>query len=244
MSVLLMRLAGPMQSWGTRSRFAHRDTELEPSRSGVIGLLCAALGRPREEPLDDFFPLKMAVRVDREGRLMRDYHTAQNVRRADPTKGAQETVLSERFYLADADFLVGLEGDRGFLERLDAALRRPVWPLFLGRKAFVPSLPVSEGVSDNNLIDVLRSRPWRKRHRGEKTPNQPLRGIVEVAYGTGEPRSDVPRSFVSRDRRFDVRHVRVDPRFFPVPPILEPDEESPRVPQQTGPQPPQLQEPV
>ena len=56
MSVLLMRLAGPMQSWGTRSRFSNRDTGLEPSRSGVIGLLCAALGRPREESLDDFLP--------------------------------------------------------------------------------------------------------------------------------------------------------------------------------------------
>ena len=100
MSVLLMRLAGPMQSWGTRSRFSNRDTGLEPSRSGVIGLLCAALGRPREAPLDDFLPLKMAVRVDREGRLMRDYHTAQNVRRADPSKSTQDTVLSERFYEA------------------------------------------------------------------------------------------------------------------------------------------------
>ena len=72
MSVMLMRLAGPMQSWGIRSRFSNRDTGLEPSRSGVTGLLCAALGRSREEPLDDFLPLKMAVRVDREGRLMRE----------------------------------------------------------------------------------------------------------------------------------------------------------------------------
>jgi CRISPR system Cascade subunit CasD len=70
MSVLLMRLAGPMQSWGTRSRFGNRDTGLEPSRSGVVGLLCAALGLPREAPLDDFHPerFKMAIRVDREGR--------------------------------------------------------------------------------------------------------------------------------------------------------------------------------
>ncbi len=109
MSALLMRLAGPMQSWGTRSRFGNRDTGLEPSRSGVVGLLCAALGLARDHPLDDFAPdrLRMAVRVDREGRLMRDFHTAQNVRRADPSKGVQDTVLSERFYLADADFLVG-----------------------------------------------------------------------------------------------------------------------------------------
>ena len=86
---------------------------------------------------------------------MRDYHTAQNVRRADPTKGTQDTVLSERFYLADADFLVGLEGDPAFLDMLDAALRRPVWPLFLGRKAFVPTLPVSERVRDGDLIEIL-----------------------------------------------------------------------------------------
>ena len=50
MSVLLMRLAGPMQSWGTQSRFGHRDTGTEPSKSGVIGLLCAALGWPRDQP--------------------------------------------------------------------------------------------------------------------------------------------------------------------------------------------------
>jgi CRISPR system Cascade subunit CasD len=236
MSVLLMRLAGPMQSWGTRSRFSNRDTGLEPSRSGVIGLLCAALGRPRDEPLDDFIPLKMAVWVDREGRLMRDYHTAQNVRRADTSKSVQETVLSERFYLADTDFLVGLEGDRPFLERLDAALRRPVWPLFLGRKAFVPSLPVAEGVFEGDLQKMLNTtHPWRKRHRGEK-PTLPLRSVVEVAYGAGEPRPDVPLSFLSRDRRFGVRHVQYS--TITDLKILEPDEESPHVPQQTDPRQP------
>ena len=49
MAVLLLRLAGPMQSWGTQSRFTHRDTDLEPSKSGVIGLLCAAMGKPRDD---------------------------------------------------------------------------------------------------------------------------------------------------------------------------------------------------
>jgi len=229
MSVLLIRLTGPMQSWGTRSQFSNRDTGLEPSRSGVIGLLCAALGRPREQPLDNFFPLKMAVRVDREGRLMRDYHTAQNVRRGDPTKGTQETVLSDRFYLADADFLVGLEGDNAFLQQLDDALRQPVWPLFLGRKAFVPSLPVSEGVSDGELIAVMSKHGWRKRHHGDKLPDKPLRGVKEMPYGIGQPRPDVPLSFVSRDRRFAVRHVQ--DTEFPIPPILEPFPESPHVSQ-------------
>jgi CRISPR system Cascade subunit CasD len=225
-----------MQSWGTQSRFTNRDTGLEPSRSGVVGLLCAALGRSRDQSLDIFRPLRMAVRVDREGRLMRDYHTAQEVRRADPTKRTQETVVSERFYLADADFLVGLEGDRSFLELLDAALRRPVWPLFLGRKAFAPALPIRAGVGDADLITVLASQPWQKRHRGEEPPAGPLRGVVEsLTYAEGEPRQDVPLSFLSRERRFAVRHVLIRPDQFPVPPILEPEQESHRVPEQAGP---------
>jgi CRISPR system Cascade subunit CasD len=211
----------------------------------VIGLLCAALGRPREASLDDFFPLRMVVRVDREGRLMRDYHTAQNVRRADPTKGTQDTVLSERFYLADAEFLVGLEGESDFLTQLDTALRVPVWPLFLGRKAFVPSLPISEGVIGNNVLDVLTNYPWRKRHTRERPPEN-LRYVGEVKYsdrepdtvigvkyGEGEPRSDVPRSFTNRERKFGVRHVLT--QFYPLRPqhVLESLSETPDVSQQT-----------
>ena len=53
MNTLLLRLAGPMQSWGTQSRFTIRDTGYEPSKSGVIGLLCAALGKPRDESHPD-----------------------------------------------------------------------------------------------------------------------------------------------------------------------------------------------
>ena len=67
MNTLLIRLAGPMQSWGTQSRFFTRDTGHEPSKSGVIGVLCAALGWGREAPLDDLARLRMGVRVDRPG---------------------------------------------------------------------------------------------------------------------------------------------------------------------------------
>ena len=49
---LLLRLAGPLQSWGMLSHFNERDTARFPTRSGVIGLLAAALGIARDEPLD------------------------------------------------------------------------------------------------------------------------------------------------------------------------------------------------
>jgi len=123
MATLLLRLQGPMQSWGTTSRFDERDTQLEPSKSGVLGLICAALGRDRAEPIEDLAALRMGVRVDREGKPMRDYHTATGVLNAAGKVDANRTVVSPRFYLADAAFLVGLEGpDRSLLEGIQRAL--------------------------------------------------------------------------------------------------------------------------
>ena len=145
MPTLLLRLAGPMQSWGLHSRFTIRDTGREPSKSGVLGLLCAALGKPASESEDDSFPtlavlasLRMGVRVDREGTLARDYHTAGGgdwngrsycVFKASGKAG--DPLPSMRYYLAGAHFLVGLEGHLPLLKTLDAALRRPVWQLSL-----------------------------------------------------------------------------------------------------------------
>lgn len=132
---LLIKLEGPMQSWGYRSRFDYRDSALEPTRSGVIGLICAAMGIARGEDISRFEPIRIGVRVDREGRPERDYHTALDVVKADGS--GTDTVVSRRDYLADASFTVGLEStDKGLLNEIAKALRNPKWPLFLGRKAF------------------------------------------------------------------------------------------------------------
>jgi CRISPR system Cascade subunit CasD len=203
MNVLLMRLSGPMQAWGVQSRFGVRDTGREPSKSGVVGLLAAALGRPRHAPIDDLAALRMGVRVDREGTMLRDYHTAQNVYRAKG--GIKDTELSTRYYLADACFLVGLEGDESLLETLFAALRNPQWSLFLGRRAFVPGEPIwlHDGLRTGTLEEQLHptATPWLK----EKPKTYPLvRFVIEDRNGS-EVRTDQPRSF--QPRRFAPRRV-------------------------------------
>ncbi len=157
MTTLLLRLTGPLQAWGTESRFEVRDTGTEPSKSGVVGLLAAALGRPRTQPVDDLTELRMGVRVDRPGAVRIDFHTAENVARVPGKEPDQKnTVVSRRAYLGDADFLVGLEGDRQLLATLDEALAAPRWPLFLGRKSCSPSLPV-------RLPDAPPRRPRARR---------------------------------------------------------------------------------
>ncbi len=215
---ILLRLAGPLQSWGVQSRFSVRDTGLEPSKSGVVGLLCAALGRPRDHDLTDLAALRMGARVDRQGRLAYDFHTAQNVLKA--SGGTKDTEPSNRYYLADAAFLVGLEGtDLSLLVRLHEALRRPVWPLYLGRKAFVPASPVwlEDGLCrDTALTDALANYRWLG--PDGDVPPEPLRIVLEDEDGA-EVRPDQPLSFA--ERRFAPRRVTTTFVRLPQSPIEE-----------------------
>ena len=226
MNTLLLRLAGPMQSWGTQSRFFTRDTGLEPSKSGVIGLLCAALGWGRETSLEELAGLRMGVRVDRAGVMKMDYQTAgggtlpdgspYGVRRANDTRG--ETVLSDRYYLADADFLVGLESDdAGLLHRIEEALKRPVWQIYLGRKAFVPSVPVHIPGGfrpDEDLETALRQHPWPRADLDVPSPRwrpEQLRLTLESPSGS-DVRMDQPEGASFTTRSFLPR--RVENRFL------------------------------
>lgn len=217
MTTLLLRLTGPVQAWGTESRFEVRDTGLEPSKSGVVGLLAAALGRRRDADLSDLAALRMAVRVDREPVTLRDFHTASGVARVAgrEVSGGDRTTVSERFYLTDADFLVGLEGDPALLSALDAAVRRPRFPLSLGRRSCLPSLPVAlpgSGVRPGSLESALLAEPLGALPH----PRDGVRIVTEVAPGEGsEVRHDQPVGAAFATRRFVTRWVRT--RRVPLP---------------------------
>jgi CRISPR system Cascade subunit CasD len=232
---LLLRLAGPLQSWGTTSRYTERDTGMEPSKSGVVGILAASLGRSRGENVGDLATLRMGVRVDQEGVPGYDFQTAgagddqpgiamarddaQAIARRfqelnsgtlkDSARG--KSSISRRHLLFDAMFLVGLEGeDLRALHRLDAALHRPVYPIGLGRRSYIPSVPVAipgGGVRQGaSLEDALRQEPWpvaptsrRAFRSGSRTPER--RFILEAFAGQGTAtRNDQPveAAFVSR----------------------------------------------
>lgn len=221
MHTLLLRLEGPMQSWGTQSRYNTRDTGQEPSKSGVVGLLCAALGRPREATVDDLAALRLGVRVDRAGIVEKDYHTVSNIALMD--RGTKDTELTTRFYLADASFLIGLEGDDPrWLETIEEAVREPVWQLSLGRKSFVPSEPIAlpwrNGAAggmrrDADLDAALRAEPWLdRRGHAQPFPTEGLRLVTETpADARSERRMDQPAPGVSIGvRRFFPRYVRTD----------------------------------
>lgn len=132
MSTLLLELAGPQQSWGDSSRFTQRQTRPEPTKSGVVGLFAAALGRRRTDPIEDLAALTFGVRTDQPGRLERDFQTEIDWR------NGKSRPLTHRYYLADARFLAAVEGPRELLDGLAESLRHPTFPLYLGRRAFPP----------------------------------------------------------------------------------------------------------
>jgi CRISPR system Cascade subunit CasD len=197
-----------MQAWGTQSHFGHRDTGREPSKSAIIGLLCAALGWSRDHPSEDLqalTDLRMGVRVDREGIIRRDFQTAGMGGIWKVSGGVKrDLVLSDRYYLADAKFLVGLEGDADTLQALQTALQNPVWFLFLGRKAFIPSERVwlPDGLQPADLETTLAAYPWLG--RGE--PPDQLRLVIEDPDGE-MVRNDYVLSFARR--RFLPRRMRM-----------------------------------
>jgi CRISPR system Cascade subunit CasD len=154
-TALLLRLAAPLQSWGTSSRFTRRGTDRMPSKSAVIGLLAAAEGRRRTDSIEHLLDLRFAVRTEQPGRVERDFQTA--ARRGERTPVS----VSTRHYLSDAVFIAAVEGDAGLLQGLLDAVRRPHFPLFLGRRSCPPAGPVALGLRDATALGALGDEPWR-----------------------------------------------------------------------------------
>lgn len=206
MSVLLLQLTGPLQSWGEQSRFVQRETNHFPTKSGILGLIAAAQGRRRTDPLEDLTQLRLGVRIDQPGRLIRDFHTARS-----PITG-KSFPLSHRYYLGDAVFLAGIEGDHELLNGIADAIRNPAFPLYLGRRSCPPSRPlVIEDVNDVGLSDALGhdwiASPWhQKKTRSERVTLEIFRDALNTDE-VGDQFRDVPISFSQEERQYGWRTV-------------------------------------
>jgi len=177
-NTVFLRLEGPMQSWGDPAMGVMRRTMDAPTKSGVFGLICCAMGKSRQESREHLALLNefhMGVRIDRAGDRWWDYHTVGagiGLRTAEGgiKSGAQGTQITRREYLADASFLVALQGgNTTLLQDVIAKLRNPDWPIYLGRKSCPPATPIFAGAGDfPNLESALRSeaQPWQSRING------------------------------------------------------------------------------
>jgi CRISPR system Cascade subunit CasD len=226
-SGLILRLAGPLQSWGEHSTFNVRDTSAFPTRSGILGMLAAAQGLPRAADLEHYAPLEITVRMDRPGRRLVDFHTVggglprrRTVRTAAGGHRPEgtTTLVSHRHYLADAVFTVGIHapgpGGTELIGALAAALRRPAWAPYLGRRSCVPDLPLLLRTGVEDIDAELRTRAPLARTRDTRQDG-PVK--VDMLYerppqdldarASTYELMDIPDSFASHDRRYQMRRL-------------------------------------
>lgn len=179
-NTLFLRLEGPLQAWGDQqSKFVIRRTAEAPTKSGVIGMLCAAMGVPRSEAPEEWLPklrsMEMGVRIDKPGIRWWDWHTvgAKMQMRTAEGKSKPGAMLTRREYLCDASFLVVLQGEPTLIAELSNAIQKPHWTPYLGRKSCVPTRPLIESplVADyQDLLSALQSVPWRRRLKNDSPP--------------------------------------------------------------------------
>ncbi len=212
MATLLLKLTGPMQSWGVNSKFERsRSTEHYPSKSGIVGLLGACLGMKRDSDFSELRALRFGVRVDHEGVLMKDFQTAEDINKLRYT--------TYKYYLADAFFVVGLEGDPTILNVIMDSINRPYYPPFLGRKSYPPSESLLIGMRDADLVTALINEPWHAKPWAQKKHPPEVQLLVSIDADDSHPaeyyQRDNPVSYDIRNRQYGPRGVHE----FLTPPI-------------------------
>lgn len=163
-AALAIYLDAPLQSWGVSSRFQRRGTESAPSKSGVLGLVAAAMGIDKHSPGEEaqlaplaacrfsVFPVAQGDNAPPVLRL-EDYQTVGGgYDRSDPidklriarkaSGGPSTTIVTRRYYLEQARFAAVLEGDSVLLQQAAAALENPIWGVWFGRKCCLPAAPL------------------------------------------------------------------------------------------------------
>ena len=217
MKTILLKLSGPLQSYGTSSHFQTRYTDYYPSKSAVLGLLAACLGyrRDEEEKLRELSTLKFAVRIDQQGGLLKDYHIAITDKEIVEIP---QTYVTNRYYLEDALFVVALSGMDELIDTLTKAIKSPYFQPFMGRRSLPVPVDFFLGESAEDILDSLRKLPWQaatwykkkkgKQGIGEKIPLEVYADEEILAEGKiirSKLRRDVPVSFSQKGRQFAFR---------------------------------------
>lgn len=195
MKTIVLKIAGPLQSWGTSSRFETRSTDRYPSKSAVIGILAASFGFARDDRrIEKFNELDFAVRIDQPGGLFKDYHVA---RRLKPNGTVDQVYVTDRYYLQDAIFVVALGcKDEAWMDEIAYALNHPYFQPFFGRRSNPLNADFFIEMENKDVMASLKELPWqasnwyRRKNSGK---------ITLTIYADAHLLSDGPQQMV-RDR--------------------------------------------
>lgn len=217
MKTILLKLKGPMQSWGTSSHFETRNTDYYPSKSAVIGIIAASFGYRRDQDQDQEKAIKalneldFALRVDQPGTLLRDYHIAQKYKK---TGEFERTYVTNRYYMEDAVFVVAIShaNDRR-VEEIYEALQHPYFSPFMGRRSCPVPLDFIIKITEEDAITALEKLEWqaaewykdwyKKKHADYRADIYADKALIPQGIAT--MRKDYVISFSQKERKFGPR---------------------------------------
>ncbi|MFZ5503079.1 MAG: type I-E CRISPR-associated protein Cas5/CasD [Pseudomonadota bacterium] len=224
METLIFQLQAPLSSWGEVAVGEYRPSAEYPSQSAIHGLLGAALGVEREDDAAQASlrnGYRLAVGVLSQGRLLRDYHTAQVPSRSDLKKRPHatrrdelslpktdlNTILSSRDYRQDAASLVAVQALTNApysLQQLADALKKPKFVLYLGRKSCPLDEPLHPCVMNADTINAVFTE--YQRHLAElwaqhlpKYSEWKICALRKIAWGDDFGNDDLSVIGVKRD---------------------------------------------
>ena len=210
MKTILLKLAGPLQSWGTNSHFEYRRTDNYPSKSAIIGMILAAMGIRRgvdENLIIELNKFDFALRIDQEGDILEDYHIVQN-----RLKEASFYV-TKRYYLEDAVFLAALGSENGaVIAEIEHALKYPHFQPFMGRRSCPVPADFFLGVFEEGVIEILKTYPWqaaswfkKKQRHDPKYHTFVYADSHLLKQAVRKRRKDKAISFSQKNRQFQYR---------------------------------------
>lgn len=210
MKTILLKLAGPLQSWGTNSHFEYRRTDNYPSKSAIIGIILASMGIRRgisDDIIAKLNKVDFAVRIEQEGNLLEDYHIVHTCLKTD------DPYVTERYYLEDAVFLAALGSENGaVIAEIEYALKYPHFQPFMGRRSCPVPVDFFLGVFEEGVIEILQTYPWqaaswfkKKQRHDSKYHTFVYADSHLLQQAARKRRKDKAVSFSQKNRQFQYR---------------------------------------
>jgi CRISPR system Cascade subunit CasD len=224
---LIFTLTAALGAMGELAGHERRGTWTWPGRSAILGLLAAAKGVRRAGDFSALDRLSLSVAVFDAGTPLRDYHTVQTVPTAKVKRPQSRplalrevadeanTTITLRDYRTCPLFGVAIAGDG--LSEVCAALERPAFVLYLGRKSCPLSAPLAPRIvtapDAATALKLMRLPPWWPKDKAVATT------LISDLEGTEtamtETRHDAPldrRLWHFAERRFQRHTVHITPQ--------------------------------
>lgn len=229
MKTILLKFAGPMQSWGTNSHFNIRKTDYYPSKSAIVGMILGAMGIRREESepyLEKLNNIDFAVRIDQKGSLLKDLHVAK---RAAKRAAKEDMYLTERYYLEDYVCIVAFGSyDHSMIDEISNALKNPYFQPFMGRRSIPLTYDFFIGIYEKNVVDLLKKHKWEAaewyKRKNRKKEYYSTRIILDADLCEEKrkyKRRDRAITFSQKKRKFGFRYETSIPVYLENPEYIE-----------------------